>query len=156
MKLTPHTISINGYKNIQESCPLNTFRVYDPGQIPPILPSELVNKSIKVIVAASGDIHNAVYMVNCLRVDQKDFAIDQQPLIIAYSDRNLTAGIIQHGDWSGRTIYPPPSFFNAITSSGIMQYYPYVGIPNKSQGAFDELTPDSHREAFWSGVRMIK
>ncbi|MCK4860077.1 MAG: hypothetical protein KAS87_05925 [Candidatus Omnitrophica bacterium] len=156
MKLAPHEITMNNLNQIQELCPLNTYKACNPDEFLSILPKGIVDKSIKMVVVGSGSGLNMVYMINCLRLDQKDCAIDQQPFIIACSGEDLTAGFIQHGDWPGRTIHPPPSFFTAITSSGIMEHYPYIGIPDNSQGNFDELMPASHREAFWTGIKMIK
>ena len=158
MKVTRYTIIKEDYNKLRELCPLNTYRVFDPDQIPISLPPELLDKSFKAVVVGSGDMYNAVYMINLLRVDRS--AVDQQPLIIAYHSGDegidLTGGFIQHGDWEGRTIYPSTAFFQAIESSGIKEHYPYVGVPEKDHGNIVELTPDSHRHAFWYGIKMIK
>lgn len=153
-----YPIDIDKYHHLQEVCPLNTFRTVDPNQVPLSLPSDLCSKSFKAVVVGSGDTANAVYMVNLLRVDKS--AIDQQPLIIAYHSGDdgvsLTAGFIHHGSWDGRTVYPEKGFFHAIEGSGITGYYPYVGVPKKEFGSIDELQPESHKQAFWNGVKFIK
>ena len=71
-------------------------------------------------------------------------------------DVDLTAGFVHHGDWSGRTVYPGARFFQALTGSGIAQYYPIAGVPTKDFGSIVELTPDSHRDAFWNGLQMLQ
>ncbi len=160
MRLNPYPISKNDYKNLQAICPLNSYKVVSPHQIPVALPEQLIDKSFRAIVVNSGDLYAAVTMINLLRVDKNDKAVDQQPFICAYyndgKNIDLTAGIIQHGNWLGRTIYPEDAFFRAIEGSGIILYYPFVGVPSKESGHISELTPDAHKEAFWNGTRLIK
>jgi len=151
---------MQGYQQVTEICPLNGFVAVNPDKIPLALPAGLLDKCIKAVVVGSGDVTNAVYMVNFLRADTGNNAVDQEPLIIAYHSGDtgvdLTAGFIHHGSWEGRTVYPGTGFFQAIEGSGISEYYPYVGVPDKEQGNISELAPDSHKQAFWNGVKIIK
>lgn len=159
MKFIRYNFNKEQYNKLQEVCPLNTFKVASPQDFPITnLPKGLVEKTFKLVVCGSGDTSTSVvYMVNFIRPDQKDFSVDQEPLIIAYhNNRYLTAGFIHHGDWPGRTVYPGSGFFQAISASGIMAYYPYVGIPDKEEGQISDLTPDSQKQAFWNGVKLIK
>lgn len=160
MKFSQYSIDKTEFDELKGECPINTFKVFDPSQIPLSLPLELLDKSLKVVVMGSGDSANAVYMVNLLRVDQPKNAIDQEPLIIAYhsgdSGVDLTAGFIHHGSWEGRTSYPGTGFFQAIEGSGIMNYYPYAGVPDEEYGSIMELRPNSHNYAFRNGVKFIK
>ncbi len=159
MKFAPYPFNEEQYEKLQELCPLNTFKVVNPKEISIAdLPKGLIEKTFQFVVCGSGDtLSSAVYMLNFIRSDQKDCAIDQEPLIVACHDSSyLTAGFIHHGDWPGRTVYPDSNFFKTITESGIMSYYPYVGMPDKVVGHISELTPDSQRQAFWNGVRLIK
>jgi len=156
MKFAPYNIDKNAFDELTNMCPLMTYKVCDKVQIPINLPRGLFDKVIeKVVVLGSGDSIYSVYMVNLLRNEKKDKAIDQNPLIIVNNKGNLTSGFIHHGNWEGKTIHPEDSFFEAIEKSGIEEYYPYVGIPNNDQGGFDDLKPDSHREAFWKSIRII-
>jgi len=94
-------------------------------------------------------------MVSLLRADLKDAAIDQQPLAIANSSGALSAGFLLHGNWDGRTVRPSGDFVAAIEGSGITQYYPYSELPPTPSGDLSELTPESHREAFWNSVKSL-
>jgi len=159
MILNPINFSLDDLNSLTRVCSLNYYVSLDPKLLPFSHPIELGQKSIKAVVVGSGDSTNAVYMVNFLRPDQPDMAVDQEPLIVTYHNGSqgveLSAGIIHHGNWPGRTVSVGSGFFAAIEGSGIMQYYPYIGVPIKNSGSFDELNPDSHKYAFWEGVRAI-
>jgi len=148
------------HKKLQAACPLNTYRVFNTNEIPIPLPKSLLEKSFKAVVVSSGDSSGGVYMINMLRSDESNNAVDQEPLIIAYQGKDnefsLIAGFVHHGDWKGRTMYPEAGFFQAIAASGITEYYPYVGVPPKECGSITELQPDSHKQAFWNCVKLIR
>lgn len=160
MKFSPYPIVKEDYNKLHDFCSLNFFKRVNPSQIPISLPSELIDKSIGAVIVGSGDMKNAVYMINFSRADRSVYAVDQEPFLVAYHSGDvsisLTAGFVHHGNWQGRTIYPGAGFFQTITRSGIMNYYPYLGMPEKEYGSITELTPDSQRLAFWNAVRMIK
>ena len=158
MKFDPHPITHEDYENLKKYCPLNSYKVVHPDGIPIPLSQSLKEKAIRAVIVGSGDQNNSVYMVNLLRKDSD--AIDQQPLMIGMHSGDgvfdLTAGFVQHGDWTERTIYPGSGFFCAVEGSGIVAYYPYAGIPVKGSGDIRELEPDSHHSAFWNGIRLMK
>ena len=165
MKLSPITITTSGYHELGKLCPLNTFVTVNPGDLPISVPEEFLHKCVKAVVVGSGDSSNAVYMINFLRADThprytQGIPIDQEPLMVAYysgdSGVNLNAVFIHHGSWDGRTVNVGTGFRAAIQGSGIEQYYPYMGVPENDQGPISELKPDSHRHAFWVGVKAIK
>jgi len=94
-------------------------------------------------------------MVNLHRMDENAGALDQQPLAIAEHNGKLISGFVQHGNWDGRTVQPAGDFAAAIEGSGILNYYPFVGMPQKESGDIRELEPHSQREAFWNSARLI-
>lgn len=160
MYFSPCQFNEEHYYELQNLCPLNRYKVVNPQQLSASFPSELLNKSVKAVIVGSGSGLSAVYMVNFLRPDQKDYSVDQEPFMVGYYSGaggiGLSAGFIHHGNWLGRTVRAPQDFFNAITGSGIEAYYPYVGVPTKEYGDIVELKPDSHNLAFWNGVKMIR
>lgn len=161
MKCTPYNIAKEHYEGLQKICPLNSYRrIANLKQIPVPLPSGLIDKSFGAVIVGSGDAHNAVYMINLLRHDKREQAVDQQPFAIAYRNVegviDLTAAVLHHGDWPGRTTYPGDGFIGAVEGSGITNFYPYIGVPNKEQGSITELEPDSQKKAFWNTVKAIR
>lgn len=160
IKLSPYEFSKEAFESLKEACSPNFYRVLNPSALPFNLPIPLIEKSFKAVVVGSGDMHDLVYMVNLLRIDHNDYAVDQEPLIITYhesqNDLDLTASFIHHGNWPGRTIYPGTGFFAAISASGIMEHYPYVGVPRNDYGRIEDLNPDSQRFAFWEGVQAVR
>ncbi len=160
MEFAPYDYHKKHLEGLKELCPINTFKVVDPAQLLVHgLPRDLIDKSVKAVVCGSGDTLGitTVYMINFIRPDEKVLAVDQEPFIVScYNNIDLTAGFIHHGDWSGRTVYPGPAFFQAITASGITAHYPYIGLPGKAEGSFLELTPDSQRLAWWHSIEESK
>lgn len=160
MKFVPYQYDKKHLEELEELCPINTFKVVSPLELPVHgLPNDLINKSIRAVVCGFGDALGitAVYMINFIRPDEKVLAVDQEPLIIScYNNIDLTAGFIHHGNWPGRTVYPGSAFFQAITASGITAYYPYIGIPEKEEGSILELAPDSQRLAWWNSLEELK
>ena len=66
------------------------------------------------------------YLVtSTLRVDTKDQAIDQEPfgLIVHSTGASPMGMFLHHGDWEGRTEYPPQRFRDEVSESGIGDYF---------------------------------
>lgn len=160
MNFSPFSITQSDYEQLNGLCSLNMYRVVTPDQIPIYLPKSLLDKSLKVIVIGSGDLLYSAYALNFLRIDENDLAIDQTPFMCAAknddSGIDLTGGFVHHGNWPERTIYPGLGFFQALEGSGLAKYYPIAGVPTKDFGSITELTPHSHRDAFWNGLRMLE
>jgi len=159
MIFSPYPITLEDYSNLNKTCPLNYYRVVSADQVPIALPESLRNKCIGAIIIGSGNQTFSTYVINLLRVDEKDSAVDQHPFICAMNSDNeidLTAGIVHHGNWLGRSSYPGTSFFQAITGSGITAFYPVIGVPPKDFGSLDELAPDSHKDAFWNSLNLLR
>ena len=155
MHLDPFPISSGDYQKLQAFCPVNTYRVVKGTELPFLLPRSLGDKVVGAVIVGSGAGVDRVYMVNLHRRDAKAGALDQQPLAIAEHNGKLIAGFIQHGDWAGRTVQPAGDFVAAVEGSGILNCYPYVGMPQKESGDIQELEPDSQRAAFWNSARFV-
>jgi len=155
MHLDPFPISSGDYQKLQAFCPVNTYRVVRGTELPFPLPRSLEDKVVVAVIVGSGAGVDRVYMVNLHRKDAKAGALDQQPLAIAEHNGKLIAGFIQHGNWVGRTVQPAGDFVAAVEGSGILNYYPYAGMPQKESGDIRELEPDSQRAAFWNSARFV-
>ncbi len=155
MQFDSFSISSGDYQKLQEVCPVNTYRVIKGAELPLQLPPSLASKVVSAVIVGSGAGMDTVYMVNLYRRDVKAGAIDQQPLAIAEHTGKLISGFIQHGNWAGRTVQPSGDFGAAIEGSGILNCYPFVGMPQKESGDIRELEPDSQRQAFWNTARLV-
>lgn len=140
-------------KSVKTLCPRNSYRIVEPDTVKQlkILPEDLVNKYVSVLIVSSGSSDSDMaYMLNGNRVEQKPLEIDQMPFgFICSGSTPLTSGsLIQHGDWSSRTITPPDSFWDTISHSGINTLYPISEMPSESSGSLDQLKIDSQMSAF--------
>lgn len=159
MIFTPYSVTQQDYSRLYDACPLNHYRVASVDEIPISLPQSLRNKCLRAVIIGSGDKAFAAHMINLLCVDENDSAVDQRPIICAMTSGNqidLTAGIIHHGNWPGRSSYPAASFFQALTGSGISAFFPTIGVPPKDFGSLEELTSDSHKGAFWNSLNLLR
>ena len=131
-------------------CPINSYRVISPAEIPSVIPSGLVAKVDSAFVAASGTEHGDIlFMLNLNRVDKNAHAVDQEPFSILFhpSGGSNSGCLVHHGDWEGRTSKPPQNFWDAIQASGMNRYYPFEEFPNDS-GPLSELKGTSQEGAF--------
>ena len=140
-------------------CPPNEYRVVPPSSLPSVIPDRLRAKINSCLVVSSGDGKGTIYyMVNLNRVDEADSAIDQEPFGFAFvGNDTVTSGcFIHHGDWEGRTRYPPQQFWEHIEASGIHASYGVTSIPNAPAGPVAELNIQSQNEAFQRIVQDLK
>ncbi len=156
MKFVPYSINFEQYEKLSSVCPANNFYVAAPGEVPLTLPPTLMEKAVKCVILSSGGGLYIVTVVNILRADSKGGAVDQEPFIAVSSSGILSSGFVHHGQWVGRSVYPGGQFFVAVRGSGIEQYYPYIGVPDKKSGSILEIKPDSHTAAFWAALQAIK
>ncbi len=97
-----------------------------------------------------------IYLVlNGVRLDAKDNALDEEPFGIAVSSTGAdTSGVfIHHGDWQGRTIPLSTTHSGLLASTSLGQYFPLSRVPNSSSGPITALAKTSHEGAF---NRMMK
>lgn len=119
------------------------------------LPSEIQNNDLtkkfnSVILAASGS--NQGLCVSCIgiRLDKdkktgKD-VIDEHPFLFYFdnSDQNKNfGGIIDHGNWPGRTTNLEQWQINAISASGLTAEFSYKGIPPSGSGTLQSLSANT-------------
>lgn len=143
-------------------CPPDEYRVYDRAQftqfLSPIIPTPLLQKYDSVLIAGSAADSGVVYyMANGNRVDNKAGAVDQMPLGLVFIDDNIAGSgcLIQHGNWVGRTTYPPSDFWNYVSASGIQNYYPLSELPDEPTGSLGQLKIDSQSAAFGTLVNVL-
>lgn len=159
MKYKWFEISHENREEWESLCPPNEYRVVDPTLLPSIIPIALKNKLNSALIIASGEANGIVfYMINLMRVDTKDAAIDQQPFGLAFvGDTPIPSGcLIDHGNWQGRTIKPPSDFWSLISKSGIRSVYPLAEMPRNSFGNIRDLQVTSQEEAFNTIVLQLK
>lgn len=110
-----------------------------------------------ILIAAHTSTGGAFMTFNLQRVDFKDRAVDQDVFaLIVHSTGIPSVGMfLYHGDWPGRTIYPPDDFWTKIDESGIGNYYlahPPAGI---TMGTLDQLSADN-LDAFNAFVKTYR
>lgn len=134
------------------------WRTISWSSLPSVLSLPYREKLDSAILIAAPTSTGGAYMTFTLqRVDIKDRAVDQDVFgLIVHSTGVASVGMyVYHGDWPGRTIYPPTEFWAKIDESGIGDYYltyPPAGI---ARGTLDQL-PGDHRDAFNAFVAVYR
>ena len=127
-------------------------------QLPIVLPEGLRAKTDSALVIVAPTSTGGTYLVtSTLRVDTKDQAIDQEPfgLIVHSTGASPMGMFLHHGDWEGRTEYPPQQFWDEVSESGIGDYF-FTNPPSGLlEGTLDQL-PKGHRNAFDAVVLAIR
>ncbi len=147
-----------GRKDVQQAI----MQFFLPVMIPvlfPNYPQMLLDRSDSILLVASDSPSGTTYyMVNIHRVDDRDLAIDQEPFGLAFfADEPAPSGcFIHHGNWFGRTTYPPQEFWRHIVESGIGNCYPISELPQKPFGRLEELNIQSQEEAFRVVVEKMR
>jgi hypothetical protein len=137
-------------KEWSDFCPAGQFRLTMPDRLPGPLPTSLTKKYDSVLVtAAQDDACTTYFVLNGHRIDEKDRAVDQQPFGLAFENvvPAPSGCLIQHGDWPGRTTYPPQQFWNGLKEHGQGLCQPFTELPKKSSGRLDSLTVPSQLAA---------
>ena len=144
----------------EQHCAPDEFAIVPPSVIQtllPCLPQALVAKTQKGVIVASGTAYGVVYMINLLRIDERDKAVDQEPFALAFIGENPTISgcLLHHGDWQGRTVHFADDIWEYITASGVGDFYRLLDLPLKERGRLDELDKTSHQEAFRKAVQEL-
>ena len=143
----------------QKLCPLGEFRVVPSGSLPEVIPQSLRDKCVDSLVMGSGSNDGyAYYVVNLLRKDEKDRAVDQQPFCLWFSGSQVAPSgcLVQHGDWEDRTIDVPERFFDDVRKTGVAPYVGLLQIPTSQSGSITALSASTHEKAFDRVVRRVK
>ncbi|MBI1850307.1 MAG: hypothetical protein HYR85_08185 [Planctomycetes bacterium] len=123
-----------------------------------LIPLNLLVKSNRIVVMNSGVLDRSTIIASPLRVDFKDQALDQQPLIMVFDQvaRTETACFVQHGDWQGRTYRPGPQFFQAVQSSGLTARYPLPVVPVSTSGRLSALATSQQSNVWWGPLLALQ
>ena len=138
--------------------PQSCWRVIKGAELPSVFPEEFRLKLDSAIVMVEPTDTGGTYLVtNAIRPDFQARALDQEPFgLIVHSTVADSYGVfVHHGTWEGRTDYPPASFWDTVTSTGIGDYYLAVPPSGSTQGQMEDL-PKGHRGAFDAVVEIIR
>jgi hypothetical protein len=118
-------------------CPEDTWRRCSVQELPDpsVVPSGLAVKSDSVVAIRHGPF--LALVLN--RPDGTE--IDKMPAGYVFLSGQLLhpGGVVQHANYSGRTLPAPAEFLQAITNSGIGLVQPFPGLPTRSVGSLDQL-----------------
>lgn len=154
MKWNWSQLSEEQMQYFRDICPDYQYRVFQPESELPGISKRLTEKCSMMMIAASGDSTGRVfYMANLLRPDSNDkkgVAVDQMPFGFVFDAASplLSGALIQHGDWDGRTTYPPVSAWDGIVDSDYSCYTKLSLVPPASAGSIYDLEGTSHELAF--------
>lgn len=141
-------------------CPVGEFRLLPSGSLPSVVPEKLRDKCVDSLLMASGSKDDGVsyFVVNLERKDPADRAIDQQPFCLVFSGSVAAPSgcLVQHGDWSDRTVHVPQSFFPGVQKTGIAPYLELLEIPTARSGSLNELSGSRHAAAFDRVLAQVK
>lgn len=138
--------------------PLSGWRIVPQSELPGVFPTDFRAKIDSAFVIAQKTPTGGTYLVvNALRVDYKDKAIDQEPfgLIVHATGASSSGMFLHHGNWEGRTEPPPPGFWIQISASGIGDYFYTYPPASRREGTLDEL-PKGHRQASEAVIFRIR
>lgn len=148
-------------QHYRDLCPDFEYRVFPLQDDLPGISTGLSNKCTTVMIAASGDSSGRVfYMANLLRPDPKDRkgpAIDQMPFGFVFDSSSplLSGALVQHGEWDGRTSYPPASAWTNIVNGDYEAYASLSLVPTASAGPISALEGGSHVGAFTTLIEKL-
>jgi len=140
------------YRNL---CPPNQFCILKTGKPLPGISSRLTSKCASTIfLASSGDADGKIYyLANLIRTDLNDpngFAVDQMPFgfVIDTSMQALSGVLVQHGNWEGRTNYPPPAEWENVLSERLDTFKELTILPKADSGNISQLDCPTQKYAF--------
>ena len=127
------------------------YRHLSTGELPRAIPEALRSKLTGAVMMWDRANAGSVYLVvNGVRLDPDDYALDQEPFGVAVSSSGAdTSGVfIHHGDWDDRTVPLSTTHGDLLASTSLGQYFPFGDAPPSSSGPLSELTKTSHEGAF--------
>jgi hypothetical protein len=118
-------------------CPEDTWRRCSVQDLPDpkVVPSGLAAKSDSVVAVRQGPFL-ALVLNRPHRAE-----IDKMPagFVFLSGQSAHPGGVVQHANYSGRTLTAPTEFLQAIKDSGIGLIQPFPGLPTQSAGPIDQL-----------------
>jgi hypothetical protein len=123
-----------------------------------VIKGTLWDKTDSSILAVCGNsIHGTTTMFyNLRRLDRKDSAVDQQPLVVVVNPDGVseTAMFLNHGDWPQRTTPQPESFWKEVEASGVSSFYLSTPPSGQTCGSLETLA-EGDRAAFERAVSFL-
>jgi len=126
--------------------------------LPSAFPESLRAKIDSFVLVATATSSGGNYLgFSANRVDFKSRMIDIQPLglIVGSTGASDAAVFLDHGGWKGRSMPPPPAFWNRFLQSGIGDYFLADPPDGLLEGNIEQLAA-GHRGAFDALVREIR
>jgi hypothetical protein len=152
------TLSADQQEELKLVVPSSRWRIIPGSELPSAFPDTFRARIDSAIVVSTPSSTGGVYLAYCAnRVDFKDRSIDIEPFgLIVHSSGPSSSGVfLHHGHWPGRTGAAPPRFWDAVSESGIGEYFHSYPPDGRRDGTIDQL-PIGHRGAFESVIREIR
>ncbi len=154
------------HQQVQELIALKQQIKCDPGymvlsqdELPSVISAALQAKCPEALLMSSTTANDTTILVcNLYRVDQKDFALDQQPFAVAVTSTSTASSglFIQHGNWDGRTNYNvPQAFWDIVAASGVGAVGPTIALPSNN-GPFSDLQGFPDEKAFMRVITQFQ
>lgn len=129
-------------EELKKIVPNMTFKKITNNELPSQIKNNgLVKECNSFIAAASGSLNGTLYSFIGIRPD-KGNVIDEHPFVFYYDHNDASnnfGGIINHGNWSERTIPMEQKQIDAMTASGITANFTYKTVPFGSTGSLMDL-----------------
>ena len=152
------TVPYAQYEIWRDICPEGHWKRLSPSALRGLLPHRLLSKANAVFILSSASAAHSAFVANINRVDPPASAIDQEAFFATFDHSASTAQghFVHHGGWTGRTILPGSSFFEAIGSSGIEHHFPYGHMPQGSSGLLTDLAAHPEAGDFWQDMKSLR
>jgi hypothetical protein len=126
--------------------------------LPSAIPPSLVEKiRITIFMYDKPNPNKATLIYNCIRLDEKDSALDQQPFgfVICCTENSHRGYCVQHGNWNLRSEKLSTEMQPYLGSTLLFDHFPISGMPKNSSGALSELQETPHELAFKTIIELI-
>jgi hypothetical protein len=137
-------------EEIERVLPCPGSRLLPGNELPSVFPDTLRKKILSAFVISEQTSTGGAYLVfSADRVDEPARAVDIEPfgLIVHSSGPGPRGVFLHHGDWEGRSEWPPVDFWEEVSRRGISS--------KLLEGKLPEL-PGGHRGAFNAVIRELR
>jgi hypothetical protein len=134
------------------------WRLIRGAELPSAFPSDFRAKIDSAVVVAAPTSTGGTYLAySANRVDYNDQQIDIEPFgLIVHSTGPSSSGVfLHHGSWEARSEPLPAGFWDAVSESGIGDYFHSNPPAGLREGTLEQL-PKGHSGAFDALVREIR
>ena len=150
---------IEEFEQIAKECNATSgYKWLPSSRIPSAIPESLRKQMTSALLMWEPTSSGSVYLVvNGIRHDQKDNALDQEPFGIVVNATGASAyGIFaHHGNWPNRTTPITPEVQKILESTSLGNYFPLDEVPQSSSGPLTDLKNTSHEGAFRTIVNKL-